>query len=52
MKKSNKKHSQRGLKRHQKNVERKKRSEELKEFNDLAYRVKAIQKFLENNNAK
>jgi translation elongation factor EF-1beta len=46
MKKNNTKVSQRGLKRHQKNVQRKKRSEELKKFNDIAFRVKTIQAYM------
>jgi hypothetical protein len=43
MKKNNVKVSQRGLKRDAKNKARKKRSEALKKFNDLAYRVKYMQ---------
>lgn len=43
MKKNNKQVAARGHKRYQKNVDRKKRSEELKKFNDLAFRVKTIQ---------
>lgn len=46
MKKNNSKVSQRGLKRNMKNVQRKKRSEELKKFNDIAFRVKSIQAYM------
>ena len=46
MKKNNSKVSQRGLKRHMKNVQRKKRSEELKKFNDMVFRVKSIQAYM------
>lgn len=44
MKKNNKMSSQRGLKRDAKNKARKKRAEALYNFNDLAYRVKLMQK--------
>ena len=47
MRKSATEHSKRGLKRHLKNVARKKRSEDLKKFNDLAYRVKTMQAMME-----
>jgi hypothetical protein len=43
MKKSNKKHSQNGLKRHMKNVGRKRRSVELKNFNNLVAYFKYMQ---------
>jgi hypothetical protein len=43
MKKSNVAHSQRGLKRHQKNISRKKRSNELKNFNNLVAYFKYMQ---------
>lgn len=46
MKKSNVKHSQRGLKRHAKNKARKERAKALYNFNDIAYRVKAMQEYM------
>jgi hypothetical protein len=50
MRKNNKEVAARGHKRHMKNVARKKRSEELKKFNDLAYRIKAMQAMVEAQN--
>lgn len=44
MKKNNKEASLRGQKRAMKNKARKKRAEALYEFNDLAYKVKSMQK--------
>jgi hypothetical protein len=52
MRKSATEHSKRGLKRHAKNLARKKRSEDLKKFNDLAYRVKTMQAMLESQKEK
>lgn len=49
MKKSNKAHSQRGLKRHQKNVDRLKRAKALREFNHMAWQVKTMQSYLNAN---
>jgi hypothetical protein len=46
MKKSNVAHSQRGLKRHKKNVERLKRAKALREFNHIAQQVKAMQAYM------
>lgn len=46
MRKSNVAHSQRGLKRHQKNVERLKRAKALREFNHMAQQVKAMQSYI------
>ena len=46
MRKNNKQVTARGHKRHAKNVARKKRSEALKGYNDLAFRVKTMQNAL------
>ena len=46
MRKNNKQVSARGHKRHAKNVARKKRSEALKGYKDLAFRVKTMQNAL------
>ena len=46
MKKNNVAHSQRGLKRHQKNVERLRRAKALREFNHMAQQVKAMQAYM------
>jgi hypothetical protein len=43
MRKSNKLHSQRGLKRHLKNVRRKERTNSLKDFNNLVAYFKWVQ---------
>jgi len=43
MKKNNKAVSQRGLKRHMKNVSRKRRADELKKFNNLVAYFKWVQ---------
>ena len=50
MKKNNNQVSQRGLKRAAKNKARIKRSTELKEFNDLAFRVKAMKAYFDSIN--
>ena len=47
MRKSNKAHSQRGLKRHQKNADRLKRKQEMNDFNRLAQAVKIMQKVID-----
>lgn len=54
MRKSNVAHSQRGLKRHKKNVERLKRAKALREFNHMAQQVKAMQDYVNStqNNAE
>lgn len=46
MRKSNVAHSQRGLKRHQKNVKRLKRAKALREFNHMAQQVKVMQEYM------
>jgi hypothetical protein len=50
MKKNNNEVSQIGLKRAAKNKARIKRSTELKEFNDLAFRVKAMKAYFDSIN--
>jgi hypothetical protein len=52
MRKNNVKTSQRGLKRDAKNKARLKRVRELKQFNDIAQRVKAIQSYIKSQEEK
>jgi hypothetical protein len=52
MRKSNKLHSQRGLNRHQKNLERLKRAKALREFNHIALQVKTMQAYMQSKQAE
>jgi hypothetical protein len=52
MKKNNKQSSQRGLTRHAKNKKRLERAHKLRTFNEIAYRVKAIQEYMKQQTEK